>query len=248
MNVSMTDSEIVHNKAMKDGGGISLANNVETHFRSVEIIQNLCEGTGGALFCQSSLPLTSDNKGKHEFEHVKMQHNVASDLGGAMYVYGGSSLEFKGSSILDNIASSFVSKGGAIYATGDASHVATLTFHNCTIAHNYATTGGALFLYLHSSLHLTESNVATNIALLNGGAVSLEGGTMVSKRSEFKANEAGKDGGDLYLTAGSADMVETSSSGSESLHGGSLYASGGTLVWINSTVSGCSGMRVVHYS
>lgn len=82
--------------------------------------------------------------------------------------------------------------GGGVYAVGD------VTLLNSDVADNYASLDGG-GIYCTGDVTLNRSNVSYNIADENGGGIYCEGYFSLNSTSNVRSNDAGLDGGGVYI-------------------------------------------------
>lgn len=248
--IDLQGAEISNNTAEEDGGGIWLANNLETgwvtrneataniyvHLNSGSIRNNTSlDGNGAGVFLY-----------KTDISHIaakagtlSLDGNLANGSeknGGGIYIEDGKTINL--SNVTTEIKNNQASNGGAIYinSTSDVQ----VTLGNSTISSNAVTgSGGALYIK-GGSLTLGKVDVTSNTAASHGGAVYVDGGDIIinGEGSTFSSNEVTGDNmnggaayvkGDFYVN-GSTTM----SSNHSAYSGGAIYIKGGNLILADS--------------
>ncbi|MEM8680507.1 MAG: choice-of-anchor Q domain-containing protein, partial [Planctomycetota bacterium] len=112
------------------------------------------------------------------------------------------------------------------------------TLRGLTLVNGRAAEGGAIFV--GGELFLEESTLSGNVALLNGGGISLDGGSRVTiANSALSDNEADGNGGGVHLPfTGAVTVTNSILSGNTANGSGGGIANGGTVTMTNSTLSG----------
>ena len=126
--------------------------------------------------------------------------------------------------------------GGAIYNAGN------LSIDHAVISGNTTTavpgeSGGAIYGY--GNLSITRSTISGNSSNTDGGAISLDGGTVVISDSTIASNQAvGGNGGGIRNNGAAVTLTDSTVTGNSAQIGGALYGGGYTLV--DDTIAGNS--------
>ncbi len=118
--------------------------------------------------------------------------------------------------------------GGAIYSDG-----ATLTIANTTFSGNSAMGGGAI--YSLGGMLTTQNSTFIGNSASSGGAIRFDWGTMQALGVRLWDNQAGLEGGGLYL-AGTADIRALTIARNTSRRGAGVFSTG-ELRLVNATFS-----------
>jgi predicted outer membrane repeat protein len=165
----VSDSIWSLNEAGKDGGALCVTGGIVTCTRC-SFNQNTAEEIGGGLTVQE---LASSHIVDCAF------HGNVAVVGGGLAAYWAAAVDIDGTNFTQNWArrgsippDSNISLGGAISARScDA-----LTARQVNLFDNHANTGGAIFSSNNSYFSLDSSNMASNMAGGDGGALFVEGG------------------------------------------------------------------------
>lgn len=241
--VTLRELSIVNGKGAVYGGGIILAKGAQVYLDSVSVTGNDAD-YGGGIFLDPGTVMTVSNStittntasilGGGAFVEGNLilqtgslvQGNQAPDGGGMMVSNG--SVTVDNSDIQSNLADTWTSKGGGIYAVGSSDlHIQ----NNALVADNEAAFGGGVyadeatvelsvaFFYDNLSFYDGGGIYLTNTAVLNGTAVRIGGeGAELGNKAYFGfgggisaitstinltgtqifANRAGERGGGIY--------------------------------------------------
>jgi CSLREA domain-containing protein/uncharacterized repeat protein (TIGR01451 family) len=119
--------------------------------------------------------------------------------------------------------------GGGIYNEGD------LTVDNCTFTGNFAGFGGAISNF-EGSVIVNNSTFTDNVALV-GGAIDNDLGSMTINKSSFTENQA--EFGGAISNSNTLNIENSTFNANYSVEaGGAIETTSGTLIMINSTISG----------
>ena len=204
----ITGSEISENVAQRNGGGMSLTGDIQATLVDVVMDLNVAGRDGGAIHTLGSAITLSGSQ---------LTNNTASDGGGALYVGGNGSWSvvnplFGTAVFIGNSAD----LGGAIYDSFSTS--ATLNEGDIgagiiRFEGNSAREGGAIYTF--STLTLSSPlEFIDNTATEEGGAiyagfttVTSDGFGSPSARVRLAGNEAGGNGGAIYLEESTIDAA-----------------------------------------
>lgn len=182
---------------------------------------------GGAYLDNTALELINSS----------FTHNVASGIGGAMYVRA--SNVTVGERVL--FESNKASSGGALYVSG--SSILTVAGDNIAFARNTATTDGGGGLLLWNSIlhvdHFGRVQYFGNIAISGGAIHSFNSRVVFDGNVVFANNFAGDRGGGLYSDCSAVNVTGTALWENNT----SLNTGGGAAVW-KSTVHVVAGSNV----
>lgn len=241
---------VANNKSVSTGGGI--AAKLSTVTLDDTTVENNQAVNGGGLFhlgiaAPGSLTLQNGSV---------IRNNIASSMGGGLFLWGNVGLKSENSEISGNKAlygagiaasqytANFASPKLELVDTkvnnnGDASTVmgggiyaasgVTVTSKNTKFLGNTANTAGGILLYLNSSADLNNSEVRNNKATGDGGGVYVYDATCsltASNGTVFRENSASNGGG--ILNNGVLTLKKGTSlvENSAGLYGGGLCSSG----------------------
>jgi hypothetical protein len=229
------DCVITANRATAGGGGLQVVGISTATLEGCRISGNESLTSGGGIYLDSStLSLTNS----------EVSGNEAAQYGGGIYSYKGT-LVLSGSTVSGNRA---VSEGGGIYAgtsrisvtssviSGNVTEIfgggvfagnTTLTLTGSTLEGNRAALagGGVAATGSSSVVSLFRSSLLGNNAGQDGGGLYVGGGPLTLDGSLVSRNSAGRDGGGLFLDSGAAgaSFTRTDITGNTALVGGGLY-------------------------
>lgn len=209
--LDLKGAQIYGNTASSDGGGIWLANNLETKWEipgeaTAEIIVNLNKGSvsnnissggnGGGIYLYKTDITRSETGSTLSLESNEAQGTGKN--GGGIYIEDGKSINLDG--VITNIKGNKASNGGAIYLKGTAGGV-QVTLGNTTMDSNEVTGDGGAIYIKGGNLQLNKATVQNNKADSKGGAIYVDGGGInIRNTITFSSNAAGEDGGAVYVT------------------------------------------------
>lgn len=243
-------AQIYGNAASSDGGGIWLANNLETQWEypgnaTADVIVNLNEGSisnnissggnGGGIYLYKT-DITRSKTGST----LLLESNEAQGRGkngGGIYIEDGQTINLDG--VITSIRNNKASNGGAIYLKGTTGGV-QVTLGNSTMDSNEVTGDGGAIYIKGGNLQLNKATVQNNKADSKGGAIYVDGGGINIKNTiTFSSNTAGGDGGAVYVTGQGASKGDiTWTSGNKTLtiadnvaggNGGAFYVNNGKI-------------------
>jgi len=251
--LDLNGAQIYDNTASSNGGGIWLANNLETKWEvqgeaTAEIIVNLNEGSirnnvsegghGGGIYLYKT-----DISRSKTGSTLSLESNVAQKNGkngGGIYIEDGKSINLDG--VITSIKDNKASNGGAIYLNGTSG--VQVTMGTTTMESNEVTgSGGAVFVK-GGTLLLNRATVQNNSAAAKGGAIYIDGGEIdIRNTVTLSSNTAGGDGGAVYVDGGqfSASSSITINSNSAGGDGGAVYVTGTDSERGNISINGNSG-------
>jgi predicted outer membrane repeat protein len=166
-------------------------------------------------------------------------HDNDATLGGAIYSVG--RLTMSATVVASNTATL---DGGGLYLTGTP-QLGTAQISGGTISGNTAGRGGGVFLYTPHVAYLTDVNVRSNTAFVDGGGFYNFHARLTVDGGSVQANTAGSQGGGVHAD-GDPGLLHTELrlvdlSGNSAEAGGGTYQLGGVLRLDRSRVSHNSG-------
>ncbi|WP_325895278.1 choice-of-anchor Q domain-containing protein [Grimontia sp. NTOU-MAR1] len=220
--VTATDSELLNNVA-QGGGGAVYAESSSTVHLSNSLISNNTANYGGAIYAHQGAQI--------EIADCTFSDNsasaVSSSFGGAIAAFGvfsPTNIDIRTSRFLSN---STVGYGGAIFAgPGVEANVIDSIFEG-----NIAHTGGAIRIQAASSqfasLSVARSEFLNNHAWVYAAAVYTEGNVAFDAlNSSFSNNHAGVEGGAFFFYSGEVNLNSIMASGNSASSGGVMSAWG----------------------
>ena len=178
--------------------------------------QQFCgAGCGGAVYVGEECTA--------ELDHIDFSLNSAAH-GGALFVDLGGVLLLSRSAMHKNIASS--GNGGAV----NAGTIANVIVNQIVASRNSASgTGGALYFSGIAVAMLHAVNATDNRAGVSGGAIAVVDSTRADielNSSTIRRNEAGINGGGLFLEDSNVRLTGVQLSENSAKHGGAVATSG----------------------
>ena len=230
--ISNGNSTIQNNSAVSDGGGVYMSGDAITlQGNTTNITANSSGNYGGALYV---------NRGTITIKGVSSINNNYAFSGGAIYLNNGSMIT-QGSTTVDSNYST--ENGGAIYVLNG-----NVQMENPTITGNgkngstvSTKQGGAIFISgVGAAFTATgTSNISSNAAISNGGAIYVLGGNVTLETNTISSNTA-LTGGAVFLTGG---LLKTTVSANitnnyATQNGGAFYLVNGQVEMVNPTITG----------
>jgi predicted outer membrane repeat protein len=206
--------------AIRSGGTLNINNS--------KFLNNMADGgSGGAIVSYG--PLTIVNS---EFAYNKAEN------GGALYPrFSNAITTIQSSTFHHNLATNLVNGWGGAILLWDG---APVTVNSTTFNLNQANLGGAAYVFLNSSLTLSNNSAMTGNSATHGGGIYNSGATILSQVS-MSGNEAAGSGGAIFSNA-TVTVTNSTLSGNNSLGagfgGGAMYIAYGITTLSNSTMSG----------
>ena len=187
------------------------------------------EGSGGAL-------RKDHGNADLTIADVVITGNYAELYGGAVNLFDtDGTVTIRDSVISNNVAGG----GGGLYSDGDAA--LSLNLINVEITGNTASEGGGLYLS-DTDTSISDSTINGNIAYTgDAGGVTSNRGSLTISNSSISGNDAGDDGGGLWIDDSytSSTISNTTISGNTAGDdGGGIFFEDGTFSMVNSTISG----------
>jgi len=162
-----------------------------------------------------------------ELDDVLLTLNMATEVGGAIYVNEGS-VVMRSVTLAENVSEGLFFGGGAIYVG-----VGTVSMEGTTLVSNHAegmySSGGAIYVFI-GEMTMTASVIEGNTAALSGGGVHVGQGSLNMVRSALADNHAQTGGGayiggDVFMS--SSVFVNNRSTGA----GGGLFLNN-SIGWV----------------
>ena len=163
---TVSGNRITGDKGGNSGGaGIYLAAQTKYTLENVTVTDNYAIGKAGGM--QIGYRCTGSITG------CTFTGNSASGNGGGILAYILSQLDMKDTVLEKNSA---VGNGGGLFVESDS----TVTVDGCAINKNSAKEGGAMHIGAMARVSLTDTEVRSNSALVNGGAIYANGGVYLT--------------------------------------------------------------------
>jgi predicted outer membrane repeat protein len=216
--LTLNDCKVDGNNSTTVGGGIYTGGSLELSGTTVS--NNSSQSFGGGIYVyQGSLTISNS---------VVEFNQSPSTAGGGIFQDSGT-LDVSYTRFSGNTAGA----GGAISSSGTTVILDHMTFEtNQALTYN----GGALYIDGVTTLTITESSFAENIAAGSGGAANLVSGTNAAiDNSTFAyniSNDTGSDGGGGAIQVTSSTLTMTNSTvigNSAKQNGGGIFAYYGTV-------------------
>ncbi|MCL2003328.1 MAG: S-layer homology domain-containing protein [Oscillospiraceae bacterium] len=221
---NMKGGTISGNKA-NVGAAVAIAENGEFNMNGGTISGNTTEGSGGAVAIAEN--------GTFNMSGGTISDNESGWWGGAVVVSG--AFYMSGTAVItDNNAET----GGAVYVGADGAFI----MGGGTISSNEADTfGGAVYIRGGLFMDCTCDDSCCDPCLCDGDSVCencvFSSGTFDMEGGTISGNEAGWDGGAVYISDGTFTMSDGTVSGNEAERGGAVYVSDGTFDMEGGTIS-----------
>lgn len=236
-NVLLTNVNIAANSGSGSGAGIHSVGSALRLVNSSVRNNNLTMGAldGGGIFLSGGT-LTS-------FDSL-IDSNSAIQAGGGIALTNSAEATLTRTRIRNNTSTS---SGGGMSVTGSANVI------DSEFSGNSSTNGAGIYVPVASSLSVTRSLVANNVASLNGGGVHFTGLTLVISNSTLSGNSAVDFGGGLFTSNASATVRNSTFSNNTADSnlggvggGGGIYKEGTGVITIhNSIVAGNVNVTLV---
>ncbi|NNM28757.1 MAG: hypothetical protein HKO57_04505, partial [Akkermansiaceae bacterium] len=162
---TFSDVDVRDGAANGTGGGISITDDGSTFtFARLEITGNACTSFGGGINITS-------NTGSFTFTSSTFEGNSLTGFaggGGLSFQTGGGSLVIRDSTFHDNTSAG----GGAVYATGGATHLINSTLSGNTSGNAGGDVGGGgLLIDGGTTVTVTNTTIIDNVSLSSGGGI-----------------------------------------------------------------------------
>ena len=218
--LALSGCSFLENEAYDYGGAIYVADEQTLDSDDTRYEGNEVTSYGGAIY--AGIDATLDIAGGAMVDN-QVLFNTSSysyDLGGAIYLYAGVTLDLSGVEFSGNLAG----QGGAIYAQSSP----MITSSDNVFQDQYAYQGGALYLGRDAVLDDVGSVFSGNEAYHQGGAFYFnQGGALSFDGTGFNSNGATSEGGVFYLVNRSSlsltDNTFTENASTDG-YGGVLYS------------------------
>ena len=214
-------SSFVNNTSNNHGGGLYTSGGF-LNLSHCQVEGNHANLQGGGIYSFSSVAFV---------DSCQIEKNTAKS-GGGMYSVDGLS-QLSNCNFIENTAlpSNGIGEGGALFTDGIAE------FDNCEFRNNSANLGGAVIVArtpIFKSCQFSQ-NIAQNSA---GGAIYTKvGGAPSLMECVFSRNQAGTEGGAIFLNGGSPKMIRCTLFQNEATLGGGIHATDTELTLLNCTLS-----------
>ena len=181
-------SNFMYNSAKQDGGGVYADDAAKFYIsESSNYMCNSAQRYGGAVFLQQSEVRISDNS--------SFTMNSANRRGGGMCIHTNS---------ITYIRDSFFSDNWSKYGGGISIFQSEIMLQGRTVFSNNTASYGGAIQAIEANVNVTGSiDVTKNLATVNGGALSLAGGSVVyifeTALITFVDNRAVSFGGAIYI-------------------------------------------------
>jgi predicted outer membrane repeat protein len=204
-DLAVQNGHAAHGGGIQSTGALTLTN--------VNFLDNLASVIGGGADVGGPLTLIGG----------RFVNNTAQSNGGGLYAHN--TLHLTGTQFIGNNGAD---AGGGILAIEEA-HIRGGRFENnyCTGSHCI---GGGLAV-LDTAI-VTDTQFISNTAIVAGGGMFFEGGTVRITNSGFAGNTAGQDGGGVHIELGGTlatltdtrqDIIDTQFIGNRAQRGGGLF-------------------------
>jgi predicted outer membrane repeat protein len=244
-NVTVTsNSSLTNNTATGSGGAIKAGGDVTVSSNS-SLTNNTATGSGGAVQAGGNVSVSestlTDNTattgnggaisaGDQVTVSASTLNSNTAELGSGGAVSAAAQVTVSASTVSSNIAKQ---SGGAISA-GDQVTVSASTLNSNTAELG---TGGAISTTAYAAVSVSGSELKTNSALINGGAIAARGAVEVSA-STLNSNTAELGNGGAISTVGAVTVsASTLNSNTAEGSGGAISTIGAVTVSESSTVS-----------
>ena len=213
-----SNSSLTNNTATGSGGAVQAGGNVSVS-ESTLTGNTATTGNGGAISAGDQVTVSAST----------LNSNTA-ELGSGGAVSAAAQVTVSASTVSSNIAKQ---SGGAISA-GDQVTVSASTLNSNTAESG---TGGAISTTAYAAVSISGSELKTNSALINGGAIAARGAVEVSA-STLNSNTAELGNGGAISTVGAVTVsASTLNSNTAEGSGGAISTIGAVTVSESSTVS-----------
>lgn len=248
----------------KDSGEIFLVTNNATL-----ILNGKCENdtVHWGTFSKNKWYYQGEGKGNYEVHGSLLTGGYNADGGGAIHIQENASVKIDSVTIAGN-ACSDSEKGGAIRVQGKN---AKLELANSALLYNKSQSGGGAAIWVEgedSQVTVSNSRICNNTVDVDygdGGAIQINNGTVSLENSQLSFNEAGRNGGAVYIFNGnlSVDADTVFLRNVSNKEGGAIYVNSGAdkvnvkgifvgnyaaeeggAIYVNSNVDGEKGLSI----
>ena len=215
-SITISKCNFYLNRADNSGGALYLEGASSTSLSRVELskFHNNSVGGGGNSSWYGGAIFGST--GRFNIASSDFESNSSSDYGGAIFLEGGSSLEFANITDSRFISNTSVNNGGAVVLRGYNDDVSSIgTISNCEFYQNVAfNDGGAYYSFSNYDSYVLSSIFSGNHANRNGGAIcGIETQDLTSQykisNCIFHENNADGSGTALRLNSSNGVMPNT---------------------------------------
>ena len=226
--LTISGGQIDSNVATTNGGGIYSdgtltmeENNVGSH---ASLRFNTAGSYGGGVFAKGTFNMSSGQIGSNTAQNgggvciymgtfnatggsigyvVGTIHrgNIATNSGGGVYLYHGSTANLKGVAIQNNTAQN----GGGVATDNYSTNRVTLD-EGCEIANNTASSNGGGVYISSGSLYVVDAEIHDNEASSNGGAIYSNSGFTITWAEIYNNTATNGSGGAIYISGGGLTM------------------------------------------
>jgi len=213
------------NEARHNGGGACLYGSTLNAGAGSDLVFGRASNGGGIWAQDARLDLAG----------ARVLSNQCVLLGGGMYMYNATFANFTNVLMAGNDATGALSRGGALYATGNTNAL-QVTLLACTLTNNSTTSvGGAIRWYTTGALTARNCIITHNRAGQDGGALAMDGypGLLYLNNCLVRHNRADDNGGACAIARGVLIVDETDlfsnqadADSSGAGDGGAVYVSG----------------------
>jgi CSLREA domain-containing protein len=224
-SVMLDRARIVSNSANVHGGGVYLQYGSGT-LSDGEVLSNTSGSSGGGVasyYAGAAFTVTGDSL---------VAYNAAEFNGGGIYIYQGSATLLEGQ-ILSNTAE-YYGGGVNVYQAG-----ASFTMSGGQVISNSAgQRGGGIYVYFDSGATMSGGEIVYNTTDDDGGGLYVSSGVFTQTGGLLAHNTAEGFGGGAYIGSGRALLSGGQVITNAADLGGGFYNNNGTLILVNTTVSG----------
>ena len=211
--ITLTNADITLNTSENRGGGMNLHMASDSTFTDCNISFNTTKDSdgGGIVMNASGKTLTLNN--------CKVNNNNADDEGGGIYIDAGTVTATGDKCQINNNTSE---DGGGVYISSGDTFKLT---NKAAIANNTTTKYSGGGITCHGDLEINNASVALNHSAKYGGGIFYQhsGHEITLTKAEILGNEAGNDGGGLYIRQGEVELSGGKIKGNTSPNGGGVF-------------------------
>ena len=253
-DLALVSTEVSHNVANLGGGGAHVTTGSLLSVRGGKFENNTAPN-GAAFMCEGG----AHGGGEIVGSGVSVKSNVASGLGGAMYLAGACDVQVKDASEIESNSAVSGSSCRSLYAVGGGAFALVPNTENAPtklaiegstiVRRNTAPTGGAIFVIpastsadvnsprgaqitvTSSTLSNNEANGCGSTVPGRGGAMFVAAGNHTLLQASLSENTADKDGGAVFIASFGALTMDscTTSDNTVSRFGGAVAHAGAKL-------------------
>ena len=236
-DLALVSTEVSHNVANLGGGGAHVTTGSLLSVRGGKFENNTAPN-GAAFMCEGG----AHGGGEIVGSGVSVKSNVASGLGGAMYLAGACDVQVKDASEIESNSAVSGSSCRSLYAVGGGAFALVPNTENAPtklaiegstiVRRNTAPTGGAIFVIpastsadvnsprgaqitvTSSTLSNNEANGCGSTVPGRGGAMFVAAGNHTLLQASLSENTADKDGGAVFIAHAVSKADQASALGS----------------------------------